>query len=213
MIAPPGTPGAATIVTPSSRMKPAKAEPGRSSPGQHRDGQGACHDLEHRSRQVDRGAERDDERRQFGTHAETQRPFERHGDRRGRRLRPECRDIGREHHTQQTERIAPRHKARHGELEEQQHHRQAEDDDDQFDKDPEHGSHLPRAGHVEKDAEDIERQQREDDPADHRLDDPLELVGRGLQPPSLDTAMPSPSMKARIRADMTSMSGGMATVK
>ena len=171
-MAPPGTPGAATI-----REGPRR----QIQSGDHRDGQGTGRDLHHRARQVDRGAQRDDERCQFGTHAEPQRAFERHGDRRRGGLRAEGRDVGGEHRAQHPQRVSPGREPRHRELEDEQHEGQRENHDDEFHEDSHHGGHLPRLRDREEDAEDVERQQRDDDPHDHQFDDAFEVVEGGFQ--------------------------------
>ena len=130
---------------------------------------------------MDRGAQRHDERRQFGPHAELHGLGQRHGDRRGGRLRSEGRHVGGEHRAEHLQRIFTRRKPRDGELHEKQHDRHAEDHRDQFHEDVQHPGHLPRLGHRQKDAENVEGQQRNDDAQNHQLDDPLEIVHRRLE--------------------------------
>ena len=58
---------------------------------------------------------------------------------------------------------------------------QHEDDDDDFDKHRDDGGYLSRDGHVEEDAEDVQRQQRYDDLLDEQGDDVAQVGGRHAQ--------------------------------
>ena len=139
------------------------------------DGEGEGEDLRGRSRQVDRGAQGDGERGHGVGYAVLLGLAQGDRDRGRRGGRAQCRQVGRNHGDQSPERVAAANDSGDNELDAQDDDLEDEDHDDDAQKRLHHRPGRPGVGEVEEDAEDVQGQQRDDDPLDEAGDDGPEL--------------------------------------
>lgn len=90
---------------------------------------------------------------------------------------------------------------------------QNENDSDNLDKYHQNGVHLSRMSHIQEDAEDIKRKQGENYRTDHTDDDCLKIPCYVFRASLFSEANPNPNVKARTKAVITFINGGMETEK
>ena len=148
---------------------------------EHTDGQGTRRNLHGRARHVDGGTEGHGEARNVLVDAVLHGLPQRHGDGGGRRRGAQRRHIGRQHVPQQPEGVLSLQQAGKAELIDQDEDVERKDDGDDLGEDGDDAHGLARDGHVEENAEDIERQQGDDEPRNDPRHHVAELRGAALQ--------------------------------
>ena len=128
-----------------------------------------------------RGTKRDHESGQFPVDTILYRLLQRHGNRRSRRLCSQGRHVSRQHIPEQPERILLRHDPGDKELDKQQNDRQEKYHHDDFHEYAQHTRNLSGILDVQEDAENVKRQQRNNHPRDHLVDNILEILHRSFQ--------------------------------
>ena len=170
MIAPPGTPGAATIVTPSMAMKDANIIVSNGMPWTiiRATAQATIFNVEPDMWMVAHSG--------MTNPATSGRTLERHRNCGGRRLRAQCGGICRKHCPEAAERILAREYRSDAVLGDEQPYMHHEYDCDNLDERHQHRAHGAGGSHVEEDTEDVYRQQRNDESAYGELNHIAEIT-------------------------------------
>lgn len=145
------------------------------------DGDGAGHDFECAAGEVDGGAEGNDESCHILVNFVAECLLQGDGDGGGGRLRAQCGEVGRHHAPEQQQRILAGYQPGHNVLQQKHADVQQEDDTDDFDEYAQQICRLSAPGHVEDNAEDIERQQGNDGFADGAGNDFAEVIAHFSQ--------------------------------
>ena len=139
------------------------------------DGEREGEDLRGRAGQVDRRAQRNREGRDRVGHAILLRLTQGHRDGGRGRGGAQSRQVGRHHREEGLEGVATRNEGREAELGEKDDDLEDQNHDDHAHQRADDRSGLARVGQVQEDAEDVQRQQRNDDRLDETGNDGAEL--------------------------------------
>ena len=150
----------------------------KGNPLRQHQGYGASHNLQDAAREMNRGAEGNDEAADAFAHSVFQRAAEGEGNRCGGRLSAQSGEIGGHHVPQQSQRIAAVERTSHRELKDEQEHVHDENHADDFGEDEQNVEDLPAVAHVEKDAEDVDWQKRKNHLLNREDDDAFKLFCR-----------------------------------
>lgn len=85
---------------------------------------------------------------------------------------------------------------------------QQKDNSDDFDKNHQNGIYLSGMSHIQENAEDVKRQQRQDDRTDHAHDDFLKVPCYTLQSIAVQCRQSQSQCEGKVNAVMTFISGG-----
>ena len=142
--------------------------------GQQDDSHGAGRNFNGTAGHVNIGAQRHGKTGYIFPHAQRLHLFIRYGDRGGGGRCAQRGKIRRQHGAQHFQRVLAGHRPRNAELYQQYHQRDDKNQNDNFGKHRQHRRHLSGGGHIQENAENIQRKQRDN----YRRDD---LVNNGAE--------------------------------